>query len=254
MYPSLDSTPRTAPPPLWFVTNGNSVIGPFPTHRLLRGIAGDRIPLSCLIRERTWTRWRAMDRIREVASLRRCKERYGSIEVPRVRYRRPGLYRDPIIERFRRRLAAAHDPGDALREWLVESMKQTGALVGAVHRCRAPFVGLVTSAVSGPGMPSRLGSVVGFDDPVVRLAQHGRALCAAPTDAITLRVEHRLGTLPASEGVAMIPVGCAGQLIAMLELGRPDHAFRAQDIRRVQHLAKATAQRFSVVCNRSQLV
>ena len=52
---------RPIPPPLWFVTNGENTIGPVSTNLLLRGIAADRVPNDCMVRERTWRDWRTLD-------------------------------------------------------------------------------------------------------------------------------------------------------------------------------------------------
>lgn len=244
---------RPKPPPLWYVTNGQAVVGPVTTNLLLRGVAYERVRSHCMVRERSWNDWRPLDLIREVAALRRQQARYGLVHVEKTRWQGPWRRNDPALERLEQRIRSARDPGEVLLLCLAEAVNEAGALVGAVHRRRAPYVGLVTSCVRGPGMHSRLGRVVADADPVVRLGWDGITLCAPPAyTGPAAIVCDRLGALPAEGGVAMAPVRCGGKLYALVELGRPGHPFRDVDFRRFCAIVRMAAQRIESVRNRMQ--
>jgi hypothetical protein len=246
-------TPSTGkkPPPLWFVTNGEVTVGPVTTNLLLRGVAQDRVPRDCLVRERTWKAFRKLERIREVAALRRAQSQYGSVLVEPARWKDPSTNSGQLLFRgLERELLRAADPGEVLARCLTETMRVTGACVGAVHRRRPPQSGLVTTCVSGPGMSSKLGELVALDDPSLLLALRGDTLCEVPRPALASgRVRDRLGAFPACDGIAMVPVLCGGRLYAMIELGRPDHAFRDSDFQGLRSIAELAADRLGVVRN-----
>jgi hypothetical protein len=238
------------PPPLWYVTNGVSTVGPVTTNLLVRGVASDRVPNDCLVRERTWRMWRGLDRIREVAAVRREQAVRGAFDIEPTRWKEP----EPLEVKYApllRELLAAQDPNDVLARALIETMRATGALVGAVHRRRPPHSGFVTTCVLGPGMRGRLGRAFAGDDPAFALAAEGSALCEAPRHGASGCVSEHLGGLAASSGVAMVPVTCLGRLYAVLELGRPDHEFRAADFQVATAVTGLVADHLCIVQNRA---
>lgn len=240
---------RPIPPPLWFVSNGDNTVGPVSTNLLLRGIAADRVPNDCMVRERRWHAWRALDSVREVAALRRDQSRYGQVHVPRARYHYQGPRTDVGLALLKKRLHWAKNPTEALSIGLTDAMNETGALVGAVNKRHRHTKGLATMVVMGPGMVRRVGRVVHSDDPALALAEAGHSLFGEPDDLPAMIVQGRLGELAACAGVAMMPIRCAGKLFATIELGRPDHAFRLGDMRRLALIAGVIAERFEVVMN-----
>jgi hypothetical protein len=240
---------RPLPPPLWFVSNGEKTVGPVSTNLLLRGIAADRVPNDCMVRERGWRDWRALDSVREVAALRRDQARYGQVHVPRARYHYQGPRTDVGLALLKKRLHWAKNPTEALSIGLCDAMKETGALVGAVHKRHQRTKGLATVVVMGPGMVRRVGRVVHSDDPVLELAKAGQSLFGVPDHLPATVVQGRLGEFPACSGVAMMPILCAGKLFATIELGRPDHAFRMGDMRRLALIAGVVAERFEIIMN-----
>jgi hypothetical protein len=240
---------RPLPPPLWFVSNGDRTVGPVSTNLLLRGIAADRVPNDCVVRERRWRNWRPLDSVREVAALRRDQARFGSVHVPRTRCHYNGPRTDVGLALLKKRLHWAKNPAEALSTGLGEARKVTGALVGAIHKRDRRTKGLLTSIVMGPGMHRRVGRIVHADDPVLALAEAGESLYGEPDDLPSMIVQGRLGELPACSGVAMMPIRCAGRLFGMIELGRPDHGFRVGDARRLAFIAGAVAERFEIVMN-----
>src|SRR5688572_14062299 len=90
MQTAVSLAPRPSkPPPLWFVSNGDVVVGPVTTNLLLRGVAAEKVPSDCVVRERTWGGWRELASIREIAALRRAQATFGSVEVARTTWKPP---------------------------------------------------------------------------------------------------------------------------------------------------------------------
>jgi hypothetical protein len=247
--PHIAGSAGKKPPPLWFVTNGDVTVGPVTTNLLVRGVLHERVPKDCLVRERTWTSFRKLERIREIAALRRAQSQYGTVLVEPARWKEPA----PTVLPFgglEGELLRARDPGEVLLRCLTETMRATGACVGAVHRRRPPHPGFVTTCVSGPGMTRSLGQALAMDDPALALAVRGETLCEAPRPAAASgSVRDRLGALPACDGVAMVPILCGERLYAVIELGRPDHEFRGADFQGLRAIAELAADRLGIVRN-----
>jgi hypothetical protein len=231
--PSAPSTSAGPAPPgasAWYVTNGESVIGPVDTELLLRGITSSRIPNDCMVIQESWGSWRALHQIREVARIGRPFS-WAACHTELC----PG-----IPEEFVRR---ARDAGEALLFAMHAAVKATHATAGLVHRARDPFVGLVTSSAVGPGVDEQLGQVVPRLDPALDRARRNEVLISPiprrglsrvvgsgagsqAERAILRRFSAYSGEL---KSVAMVPVFDGGRLLAMIELARADHLFRAED-------------------------
>ncbi|HVU02809.1 MAG TPA: GAF domain-containing protein [Polyangiaceae bacterium] len=243
MSASRESKPT--PPPLWLVTNGEVTVGPVNTNLLVRGVLHDRIPSGCLARQWTWKHWRNIETIREVVALRRAQARFGSIEIVPESERPVTI--DPFAT-FRWHADRLRDPSALFGDALLDVVRRTGACVGAVHRRRTPYVGFVTSAVTGPGMTTRLGHVLPRDDLGLAAAHLGLVVSEPPeAHAASGRIAERLGSLPSSAGVLMIPIRRRNGLEALIELGRPDHPFRDRDRESVSGVAKIVAARLDVL-------
>jgi GAF domain-containing protein len=81
------------------------------------------------------------------------------------------------------------------------------------------------------GVPTeRLGEVLPDSDPSYCLALRGKSLCGSPRHGLVERlVAERLQHDAPQTSVAMAPIIAGGRLVALLELGRTDHVFRADD-------------------------
>lgn len=210
--------------PRWLVSNGDTTVGPVHTELLLRGYMGGRIPLHCRVRDVSWSAWRPLERIREIGSLNR---RLARDEAP-LDLRDAGL-----------RLPETRDAGELLSAALGLAAFVLDANAGLIHRYRAPAALPVTSVVFG--VPAeRLGEVLASTDPSYLLALRGKSLCGSPRQGLAERlVAERLQHDGPLSSVVMAPVIASGRLVAMLELGRTDHAFRADDS---ENLAEFAAQ------------
>jgi hypothetical protein len=221
---SLDPTPR------WLVSNGATTVGPVATDLLMRGYLGGRIPEHCQVRELRWDVWRPLAGIREIGGLKRRLER--------------GIDECPLnLQDATARLPVTRDVGELLASCLELAARALEANAGLIHRHRSPLALPVTSAIFGAD-PERLGEVLPPGDPGYGLAQRGRGLCGSPQQGLAHRlVAERLTQDAPMISVAMTPIVASGRLVALLELGRTDHPFRADDASALAEFAAHVARR-----------
>lgn len=224
---SFGPTTDTLQLPRWLVSNGDTTVGPVPTELLQRGYLGGRIPLHCLVREVGWGSWRPIERIREIGSLNRSLSR----DMPRS------------LREATNRLPVTPDVGELLTSALGLAAQVLDANAGLIHRYREPLALPVTSAVVGVPV-ERLGEVLPSTDPSYLLALRGMGLFGSPQQGVAERiVAERLQHEAPLSSVAMAPVIVGGRLVALLELGRTDHVFRADDADDLAEFAALVARR-----------
>jgi hypothetical protein len=213
--------------PRWLITNGDTTIGPVPTELLQRGYLCGRIPLHCQVREVSWGSWRPLERIREIGSLNRSLSRDTPLS----------------LREATKRLPISRDVGELLTAALGLAAQVLGASAGLLHRYRSPLALPVTSAVVGVPV-ERLGEVLPGNDPSYLLALRGKGLFGSPYQGLAERiVAERLQHEAPLSSVAMAPVIVGGRLVALLELGRTDHVFRADDADDLAEFAALAARR-----------
>jgi len=218
------------PPPLWFVTNGELTVGPVRTELLQRGVFHGRIPEDCLVRELTWRTWRRLDQIREVRAVQR------QLGTDALVARATSSHAD-LVARF----CLARDAAEVLTLALHECFDATGASFGMLHRAWDDDHRASTTCVRGVGMTGRLGLGVP-EDRAVALARVGGLIVGPPSAGEAERcVAARLGAPEDLGGVAMVPVTLRQHLMAIIELGRVGHPFRASDVQTLERIASAAA-------------
>jgi len=221
----------------WYVTNGQDVVGPVGIGLVLRGIAHGKIPDDCFVRQAAWTSWRPLDRVREIAALKRTHEvAEEPAQAPRM---------TPYFETIRL-LAHASDLGEAMLLAMDSAVRATGASAALLHSAKPPQPGLVTSCVYGPGAEIALGAIVSREDPVFFAAQLGvRIARSGGVSHTQARTAARLRRIdPDITHVAMYPVRTHEKLTAVLELGRAEHEFRRDDLTVVQEVVDALRDAF----------
>lgn len=234
---ALTAQPKR-PPPLWYVTNGETTVGPVRSDLLVRGVWHDRIPAECQVRESRWKSWRSLCDVREVAAVQRA--RGSGFHAPRLG--RPGL----TFDRFQSKFRDASDASEVLLLLLGEAMDRTQATFGMIHRSRTPFGMPEISYARGPGMLELLGQTIETNDPSLAVARMGSVVYGPPNHGFVERsIALRIGAPRQLGGVAMIPITTTQHLLAVMELGRRDHAFRRQDAQTLALLAKAAVSRLS---------
>jgi len=214
------------PPPLWFVTNGETTVGPVRTELLLRGIQQGKVPDDCLVREFRWQGFRPLDQVREIRALRREGTSAGKDDIEAA-------------------LARATDPGEVLLFALSLAISRTGASFGYVHRVAEPWRAPVTCCAHGPSTTDRLGKRLSSSDYMLGAARARYIVMGTPLQTRAHRdAARRLsGGLYVLRGVAMVPIYRRDGFFAMLELGRSDHAFRAKDDAELRAIVAGAADR-----------
>lgn len=224
-------TPAPSPQiSLWYVTNGQAVVGPVNTDLLLRGITHGRIPDDCFIAQPTWPVWRPLDQIREVRALYRERDE-PPVEIG-----------PPLSESLL--FAGAQDDDALLKQALKLAVEQTHADVGMVHQDWPPHIGLVTTHAYGRGMKSTLARVLPWYDPAREAAQQDKVLLAHSTQydwarAMTTRFRNG-GPVKA---VALVPVKVNNGHRTLIELGHFFHSFRREDAKVLDQISTAVSVR-----------
>ena len=216
MHASIFGQPSKNPPPLWFVTNGDLTVGPVRTDLLLRGVAHQRIPDDCLVRELRWKTWRPLEQIREISALFRATPR-------------------PV------ELHPASDASEVLLFCLHAAARATSATAAVCHRARGPLGRPTASYAYGTAGHELLGRRLSDLDPSIALAHAGHGTLGEPDRGpVEMAIFDRLGAAALS-GVAMFPVHFGDRLIAVVELGRADHPFRREDATVMAQIAEIAA-------------
>lgn len=224
---------RAERPPLWLVKDGENVSGPVPTWLLLRGITHGRVRSDCRVRQVGWSAWRNLSQIREVGQWRRRAARAIA---------RPDALNPP--RRFLGgRIRRAESASEVLLFTLAAACAATGAELGAATLIRAGRPP-TTLSVSGTASYELLGLPVRASDLALAAARAGRSFCGAPeASAVHGATAARLGRGGlALSGVALLALR-SSEPIAMIELGRLDHAFRRSDLSALERLRGAALER-----------
>jgi GAF domain-containing protein len=91
-----------------------------------------------------------------------------------------------------------------------------------------------------------LGDVIAASDPSYQQALRGRCVCGNPRHGLAERlIAERLQHEAPITSVASAPILVGEKLVALLELGRTDHAFRADDADDLAEFAKHVAGRLA---------
>jgi hypothetical protein len=271
-------SPRDSLPPSgtrgdrWFVTNGVVAVGPISYDVLMRGAAHQRIPRGSFVRHETWQVWRRLDEIEsltpdgreqtveDLASRSENLESRASSPIESAPPPPPddlGLTLKPSSpppshSTFRIApvdpvgvLSQAYDFAEALLLAISTAVSASGAEVGLVHRARQDLRSVVTVGGHGPRTERLLGERITEDDPTLAAARSGFTIVSEPGLGHESRfVAGRLiRCLPDVIGVAMVPLRLYGDLVAMFEVGRGGHPFRAREIARVEDVVEVMAER-----------
>lgn len=214
---------RLPPPPLWFVTNGELTVGPVLTDLLIRGVEHGRVPEYCHVRAYEGD-WRALLGVREIAALHR-KPASGFSQEQLADWTRN-------VERVRDEDELCHTV-----TWL--ALITTGAESAMFHYRGRYGRTLFTRSVIGPVNNARLGYPLSEHDPVLRSARHSIPVQGPPYGPVEDELAKRFATSHGGVGAAaMIPFLVGGQLVAMLELSRPGHAFRRTDLQQAERVVQ----------------
>jgi hypothetical protein len=255
----------------WFVTNGVVAVGPISFELLMRGATHRRIPTGSFVRHESWQVWRRLDEIgslppdgreqtvEDLASRSENLESRASSPAESLPPPPPDLgltlrpsAPPPTHSTFRVTtvdpvgvLSHAYDLSEALLLAVSTAVSASNAEVGLVHRVRRDLRSVVTVGGHGPRTERLLGERVAEDDPSLTAARNGFSILSEPGLGNESRhiVGRLMRCLPDVCGVAMVPLCIYGELVAMFEVGRGGHPFRAREIARVEDVVEVMAER-----------
>ena len=222
---------RPIVPPLWYVSDGELTVGPVPTNLLIRGVEYGRVPDDCWVyASGSGGDWRNVHAVREIAALNgKVGPRLPS-EEQLVEWTQPA-------QRVRDEEELAHN-----LTWL--AILATGAESAMFHYRGPRARWFVTRAVLGPMSHDRLGLALPDWDPLLEAARLGHPVMGPPygpvEDALATRMASSQGGVGAA---AMIPIFSRGALRGLLELSRPGHAFRREDLKTAERIAQRALAR-----------
>ena len=267
-----DSMPPSAPrSDRWFVTNGVVAVGPISFDLLMRGAAHERIPRGSFVRHESWQVWRRLDEIgslpangreqtvEDLATKSAELESRASSPIESAPPPPPDDFAltlrpsaPPSHSTFRVTtvdpvgvLSHAYDMAEALLLAISTAVSASGAEIGLVHRVRQDLRSVVIVGGHGPRTERLLGERIGEDDPTLAAARNGFTIVSEP--GLGHESRHIAGRLirclPDVVGVAMVPLCIYGELVAIFEVGRGGHPFRAREIARVEDVVEVMAER-----------
>lgn len=213
-------------PPLWYVSDGELTVGPVTTSLLVKGVEHGRVHEECWVRT-SGSYWRNVLAVREVSVL-------AGNAGPRLPSGEQLVEWAGASQRVRDEEEFSHNLA-----WL--ALVATGAESAMVHyrgpRARRFF----TRAIVGPMGMEQFGRALPELDPVLCAARRGQPVVGPPyglvEDALALRMASSQGGVGAA---AAIPIFWMGSLRILLELSRPGHAFRREDLKSAERIAQHT--------------
>jgi len=216
-----------SPSPVWFVTNGETTVGPVATNLLKRGVAYGKVPYSCVVSPPAGS-WRRLEAVREIAAL----WKRSSVSAP-----------FPVPERLAQleSLAPARirDQDEVCYQVTRFAIALTGAESGMFHFRERKSSSLTTRCVLGPMSKEMLYVRLSPTDPLLRWAHTGTPIFGPPDGPAGRALATRFATTQGGVGgAAMIPIFVGSNLRAMLELSRPVRAFRRDDLQRAERIAQ----------------
>ncbi len=219
------------PPPLWLVSSGLRTVGPVSTNNLVRSAKVTGVPDDLWARDVKAPRWRTLTEIREIRAIGGASDRNASVE----------------IERLSTLLRLSDDADESLDLALRLAARKLGAGFGFLHRFEAGEHVPVTRFALGRGTEDQLGAKVPGNDWLAHVARTRNLALGSTASHFAFRdAAARLGGRSAAiAGVAMVPIALPRGDLAMLELGREDHGFRAADAGVLRELARNVAGRLA---------
>jgi len=196
----------------WYVTTGNSAVGPVNLDLLARGVEAGKVPLEAFVRHEGWKVWRPLCEL--------------AVIVPDDAAD-PGTpdSTDDIVETglsFAPTDAAdgSADRREALLLLLTAAVVRGGADAAIVYEIDDD--GVLAIGAHGPTTRPAIGLRTPRLDPAVVAAESGVALVTGSDPGpVGVSILGRLSRLGASlEGALLLPVRVHGHLLGMIEIGR----------------------------------
>ena len=216
-------------PPLWYVSDGELTVGPVTTSLLLRGVECGKVHTDCWVRS-SGSDWRNVLAVREVSAL-------AGNTGPRLPSGEQLVEWAGPAQRLRDEEELSHNLA-----WL--ALVATGAESAMVHYRGPRSRRFFTRAIVGPMGMDQFGRSLPDLDPVLCAARLGRPVVGPPYGLVEDALALRMATSENGVGAAAaIPIFWLGSLRVVLELSRPGHPFRREDLKSAERIAQHTLAR-----------
>ncbi len=170
---------------LWYVTNGELVVGPVSTNLLVRGVAAGKVPDDARVWREPWPFWRAISSVREVRAVRRAQERFGAAWTPSATWSPPPP--TSALVGATQWIASGTDEQEVIGFTLAAAVRAMGATKGLAHRPERALGGFVVRSAIGEDVRDRLGERVSSLDGAMRVARMGATLLDPHTSFVGAR-------------------------------------------------------------------
>lgn len=221
----------------WYVTTGNTAVGPVNLDLLARGVEAGKVPIEAFVRHEGWKVWRPLLELAVIVS-----DDFAAVESTDdiLDVGRPSTPNDfsPVDV-----LDGAGDRREALMLLMTAAVVRGGADAAIVHEIDDR--GAVAVCAHGPSMFEGLELRVPLYDAALVAASAGATVVAEPAvpgaagQAILGRLALLAGPL---DSALMIPIRAEGRLVGMIELGRKA-TFRSAEIASLEGLVDALVQK-----------
>lgn len=222
-------------PDRWYVTTGNTAVGPVKLDLIARGVEAGKVPIQAFVRHEAWKVWRPLRELAEIVEDE--PQRVSTDDIAAMA--RPSTSDDFLPGDA---IEGAGDRREALMLLMNAAVVRGAASAAVVHEVDGD--GVVVACAYGTRVFEVMGVRTSLLDPAVVAAASGATVVAEPAPgpagrAIVARLSAIVGP-PPIEGAIMIPVLVRGRLSCMIELGRVT-PFRAAEIASLEALVHALA-------------
>jgi hypothetical protein len=216
----------------WYVTVGDTAVGPVNLDLLARGVEAGKVPLEAFVRHEQWKVWRPLAELAEI------EQDSASSTTPQVTDdiddgapSLPGAPRSLPSH-------ASSDQREALLLLMTAAVVRGGADAALVHEV-GDWEAVVVCA-HGAATWEAVGMRTPLADPAVVAAASGATLVAEPEPgpagaSVMARLARVAGPV---EGAVLIPIRVRDRLYGMIEMGRRT-PFRAAEIASLEGLVEA---------------
>lgn len=220
----------------WYVTTGNTAVGPVNLDLLARGVEAGKVPVEAFVRHEGWKVWRPLSELAVIVSDDFAPAESTDDISDVVRPSIPNDFSPADT------IDGAADRREALALLMTAAVVRGSADAAILHQVDA--VGAVALCAHGAAMFDVLELRIPSDDAALVAASAGATVVAEPApgpagQAIMARLALLAGPL---DGALMIPIRTGGHLLGLLELGRRA-PFRSAEIASLEALVDALVQK-----------
>jgi hypothetical protein len=183
-----------------------------------------KVPEDCWVRA-SGREWRSVQAVREIAAL------HGKVG--------PRLPSEQQLVEWTRPRSHVRDEEEFAHHVTWLALVATGAESAMFHYRGPRSRHFYTRSIVGPMSLEQFGRPLPEWDPILEVARLGRPVMGPPYGPIEDALAVRMATSQGGVGAAaMIPIFWRGMLRGMLEISRPGHAFRREDLKTAERIVQ----------------